>query len=170
MKKGFSLIELMIVLSIISILSTLSIYGVKQLIEERQLSNAIASLASSLRIAQSNSRSSGFRTIVCPSENSLFCDPASNWSNGWITYSDIDESHTLNDHEPIIAVKRNSVDDIKLRFSAPGDPQKIIFYRNGRMWPNGSFVICHTKRQEGVRIIMTQSGRIRRTGIVKTEC
>ena len=170
MKKGFSLIELMIVLSIISVLSTISIYAVKKLIDKRQLSDAIGSLSSSLINAQSNSRSSGFATIICPSQNSKQCDTRSNWSYGWITYNDLDESHTLDNAEPIIAVKNNKIDDIAFTFNAPGNPQKIIFYRNGRLWPNGSFIICHTRIHEGLKIIMTQSGRVRTAAIDMTDC
>ena len=170
MKKGFSLIELLVVLSIISILSSFSIYAVKQLIEKAQLRNAIGSLSSSLISAQSNSRASGLVTIICPSINSTRCDTASNWSHGWITYSDIDGSYSLDKAEPIIAVKDNYPGYIAYTFNAPGNPQKIIFYRSGRLWPNGSFIICHSKSREGSKIIMTQSGRVRTAAISTADC
>ena len=170
MKKGFSLIELMIVLSIISLLSTISIYGVQQLIDQRQLDNAIGGLSSSLINAQSNSRSTGFTTIVCPSQDSARCDNASSWSKGWITYNDINQSHTLDNTEPVIAVYINKVDNITINLAAPGDPQKIIFYRNTRLWPNGSFTVCHTQSHDGLKIIMAQSGRVRTASVGVTDC
>ena len=170
MKKGFTLIELMIVLSIISILSSISIYGIQQLIDQRQLSNAVDVLHSSLRTAQLNSRSSGFTTVICPSQNSVRCDSSSNWSKGWITYIDADESYTLNDEESIIAVNNKKIEDVAFTFTAPGEPQKIILYSSGRLWPNGHFTICQIESHKGLKIIMAQSGRIRSAQIDKTDC
>ena len=170
MKNGFSLIELMIVLSIISILSTFSLYNVHTLMDQRHLDNASRSLNSALMHAQANSRSSGFKTILCPSYNGTHCDSESDWSSGWITYNDLNENHTLETGEPIIAVKNNTDEKIAFNFKAPGKPQKIIFYRNGRLWPNSSFSICHRKQPLGKRIIMTQSGRIRTIDINNTDC
>ena len=170
MKKGFSLIELLIVFSIISILSTFSVHGVRQLIDQKQQRNAVTALTSALMSAQAYSRSSGFKTILCPSVTGVRCDSHSDWSNGWINYIDSDESHTLNNAERVIAVKNNVLEEISYNLAAPGNPQKIIFYRNGRLWPNSSFTVCHRKLNDGSKIIMTQSGRIRTEKIEKSNC
>lgn len=170
MKNGFSLIELLIVLSIFSILSTFSTYGVRQLIDQRQQRNAAAALTSALMNAQAYSRSSGFKTIICPSANGFQCDKHSNWSNGWITYIDRNDSHTLDKAERLIALKNNVLKAINYKMNAPGNPQKVIFYRNGRLWPNSSFTVCHQKLEQGKKIIMIQSGRIRTEAIEKSDC
>lgn len=170
MKTGFSLIELMIVLSIISLLSIYSVYGIQHHIDQRQLTGAVGLLSSSLTSAQSNSRASGFTTIICPSENFTGCDRKSIWSNGWISYNDLDKSHTLDPEEPVIAVSNTISGDVTIRFTAPGTPQKVIFSSSGRLWPNGHFKICHMQTREGVKIILTQSGRIRSSEMIKADC
>lgn len=170
MKKGFTLIEIMMVLSIISVLGTVSLYGVRQLIEQNYLHNTISLLSSSLTAAQSNSRSSGFTTVICSSADSARCDKTSNWSNGWIIYTDVNDSHTLDNSEAVIYVVNGINDDVSIALKALGDPQKIIFYRDGRLWPNGSFSVCHAKFHRGQRIIMFQSGRIRTAEISDFDC
>ena len=170
MKKGFSLIELMIVVSIISALSTFSIYGIKRLYHQRQFDTTIRTLSSSLNFAQSISRASGFITILCPSVDSSRCDPESNWSNGWITYKDTNANYSLDDDETVINVIKHTEEEIRIRLNAPGTPQKIIFYRNGRLWPNGRFTVCHNQINNALAIVITQSGRVRTTHNPVSHC
>ncbi len=161
MKKGFGLIEFMLVISLISVLSVFSISGAQKLLHKRNQDNAFNQLKTTLYTTQSNSQNTGFTTVACPSIDSQNCHPDSDWSQGWLVYNDLDDDKDLDGDEKIILVRQITTDQITINFNALGNGEKIVFYPNGRLWPNGNFVICHQKMSDKYKIITTLSGRIR---------
>ena len=160
MKKGFTLIELLLVISIISVLSAFSIYGTQRLFHGRTHDSAYFQLKSTLYNAQSNSQNTGFTTIVCPSFDSLNCTPNSNWSDGWLVYNDTDNDKNLDSNEIIILSRKLTNNLLHIKFNALGNGEKVVFYPNGRLWPNGNFVICHDEISGKFKITTTLSGRV----------
>ena len=160
MKKGFTLIELLLVISIISILSAFSISGAQRLLHGRAHDNAHHQLKSTLYNAQANSQNTGFTTVTCPTSDSLTCNQNSDWSQGWLAYNDSDDDRILDDDESIILVRRISNNLLSINFNALGNGKKIVFYPNGRLWPNGNFVICHQHVDNKHKITTTLTGRI----------
>jgi len=161
MKKGFSLIELLLVISLISILSVFSVYGTQHLLHSRSHSNAFNQLKHTLYNAQSNSQNTGFTTVVCPSNDSKSCNPESDWSTGWIAYNDANNDKILDIDEKLVIVHKYSSEHISINFNALGNGEKIVFYPTGRLWPNGNFIICHRDIANKQKITTTISGRLR---------
>ena len=170
MKQGFSLIELLLVFTVISLLSVFSIHGAQQLIANRTHQNALNLLKTSLYNAQSNSQNTGFTSIICPSIDSQNCNSNSAWSQGWITYQDADNNGALDTDESVIAVSRHSDSEISIKFNALGNGKKIVFYPAGRLWPNGNFVICHEDIATKFKVTTLLSGRIRIEENEEFEC
>ena len=170
MMKGFSLIELMLVILIISLLSTFSIQRLFSIFNQRELDNATLALKSTLRFAQHHAQASGFRTIVCPSLKLEHCNNNMQWSTGWIVFQDSNENNSLEAHETVVLVKQIDSKKISLSVRAAGKGEKIIFYRNGRLWPNGHFALCHQHINEGIKLIFIQSGRFRNENITQQDC
>ncbi len=161
MKKGFSLIELLLVFAIISILSGFSILGAQQLLANRAHKNTLHLLKTSLYSAQSNSQNTGFTSVTCPSTDSKNCNSNSDWSNGWITYLDVDDNKELDPGETITLARWITDDKLTIKFNAADRGKKIVFYSNGRLWPNGNFVVCHQAIATKYKITTSLSGRIR---------
>lgn len=85
--KGFTLIELMVVVSMIAVLSTLAMPSLVALASNQTLSNSASDLLSAVLQARSSALKENRRVLVQPTSNS-------NWSSGWIIYIDVDKSAT----------------------------------------------------------------------------
>jgi type IV fimbrial biogenesis protein FimT len=95
--RGFTLFELMIVLSIAAVLTAMAVPAMHSFLQNQQQSSAVSNLMITLEYARSEAIKedvpvtgvdcTGTGVCVCPSSNGTSCDPAANWSNGWIVYT-----------------------------------------------------------------------------------
>jgi type IV fimbrial biogenesis protein FimT len=94
---GFTLFELMIVLSIAAILAAMAVPGMRSFLQTQQQISAVTNLITNLNYARSEAikedvpvtgaNCGGTGVCLCASANGTTCDPMGNWSNGWIVYS-----------------------------------------------------------------------------------
>ncbi len=92
MKKqsGFTLIELVITIAIISILLVVGVPSLKTFMQGNQLVATSNDLVSALHIARSEAVRLESRVTICESDNGTSClSPGTgNWKNGWIVFVD----------------------------------------------------------------------------------
>lgn len=90
MKKntGFTLVELMITLFIISILLTVGLPSLRSYSQSNQLVAASNELLSALHIARSEAIRLNSRVSICESSNGTSCATTGSWENGWIVFVD----------------------------------------------------------------------------------
>ncbi len=91
--KGFNLLELVITISLVSILTVLAVPGFEAISNINRLSGTSNEFLTTLQMARSESIRKGVRVVVCRSANpdegaAAICSTASgNWS-GWIVFVD----------------------------------------------------------------------------------
>jgi type IV fimbrial biogenesis protein FimT len=86
---GFTLIELMVTVSVLAILLAIAIPSFQQTIASTRLSTATNDLYASLAQARSDAIRQGVRMTVCKSSDSTSCTTGtSTWSAGWLTVVD----------------------------------------------------------------------------------
>ncbi len=88
--RGFTLVELMVTISLIAILTTLAAPSFTQMIASTRLSAATNELYTSLVQAKSEAIRSGGRVTICPSSDGATCltSATPTWATGWITFND----------------------------------------------------------------------------------
>ncbi|MCS7071721.1 MAG: GspH/FimT family pseudopilin [Anaerolinea sp.] len=92
---GLTLIELMIGLTLLSVLVTLAAPSFQRQIASSQLTTASNDLLLAIARARSESIRLGSRVTVCKSANGSGCDTTSSgWETGWITFVDTTRSGT----------------------------------------------------------------------------
>lgn len=84
--SGFTLLELLVVLVIISVLSAYAIPAFSQSVQRYRASAEISALGTDLQLARSEAVKRGVDVYVCPSSNGSSCTTASTWHIGWIVY------------------------------------------------------------------------------------
>lgn len=87
---GFTLIEIMVTLSIATILLSIAIPSFTKLIESNQITAGANELVSSLILARSEALKRSNNVSVCASANQISCS-GSDFSEGWIVFVDCND-------------------------------------------------------------------------------
>lgn len=93
-QDGFTLIELMVTLSVLAILMALAIPSFQSLMASSNLSAVTNDLMTTLAQARSNAVRRGGRVTVCKSASGTQCAASGDWEQGWIMFNDDDHSGT----------------------------------------------------------------------------
>lgn len=137
--RGFTLLELMVVVSVVAILLAIAAPSFRPLIQSNAMSSTVNTFLSDLRYARNESIKRSGNVVLCRSDAPESINPACNggsgpggngWASGWIVFHDLDNDGTHAATEPILRVQSpiTSVDSIvesgtptnKFRFTATG--------------------------------------------------
>jgi type IV fimbrial biogenesis protein FimT len=90
--RGFTLFELLIVLTVGAILLTIAIPGLSFLVNASRLAAVSNNLVVSLQLARSEAIKRGQRVTVCKTSGAMAitpaCDASANWQEGWLVFVD----------------------------------------------------------------------------------
>lgn len=172
--RGFSLIEVFIILAIVSVLAILAGPSFADMMEKQRIKNAMTSIMSSIRHARSEAISRNSDVTMCASDDGRTCDSTLDWTAGWIIF-----------HNPNLNLQPASANDI---IHVVNDPQKfnglvisnstnnmqsLISYDStgrGIRLPTGGFFsgtlqLRNPSLNDGWNIVVNRGGRIRLTEI-----
>ena len=126
---GFTLIELIVTLAVVSILLLTGIPMLNQMTTSNRLVTQINSIAGSLSVARSESIKRGESITLCGSTDGATCD-TSNWESGWIVFTDADNNAVLNSAtESMLKIVDQFSGGTTLRLSQ-SDSASIMRYRS----------------------------------------
>lgn len=137
--RGFTLLELMVVLAIVAILAMLAAPSFTRLIQANTISSVVNTFLADMRYARSESTRRGGGVVMCRSNSPEAANPTcgngsvpgdNGWVSGWIIFQDWDNDGTQDSTEPLLRVQSpiTSMDSIKeegdtstrFRFTATG--------------------------------------------------
>jgi len=157
--NAFTLIELIITLSIIAIIVNFSTQGVGQILAKVKLNSAKSQLINSLQLARATSIFQKTNAIVCPSSDGKKCDQGKKWSLGWILFADTNKNNQRDSTEVILLI-RSRLKSIQITSSV--NRNKAIFNRSGTVFSNMRLRLCISSNPNlGSEIIISTNGRIR---------
>lgn len=84
--KGITLLELLITLSIMSILLSLAAPSFTNLVAEVRLASVADDLYSSLQLARTEAVKRAVKVEICPSADGANCLVGNNWNSGWMVW------------------------------------------------------------------------------------
>jgi len=159
--KGFTMLELMITLSIAAILAATAVPSFQSLMTQSQLTTQTNELVGSLHYARSEAVKRGMRVTVCTSSDGLECKNGSGWQNGWLIFSDGGTAGEIDGGDEVLRVFPPSQ---RVALTVSSNFSNSISYLasgrsrgNGNLLGNGSFTLCsHGKKNE---ILIASAGR-----------
>lgn len=157
--QGFTLIEIMVVLAIAVIITTMGVPSVMGTIASNRVSTAGNNLVTALNLAKSEAIRTNRSTVLCKSPDGKKCLSSAAWADGWILFYDLNTNEQVDDGERIIRIQGALHESLNFTFKT-GD--FIRFRPNGRNNRNGRF--CFRNSFDEARskaVIITQVGRIR---------
>jgi type IV fimbrial biogenesis protein FimT len=106
LRRGFTLLELLVALGIAGMLLTMGVPAWGKWIAERELRDRAEALLDTLDRARSEAIKRGVRVDVCPLAGTDCAGGAAPWENGWMMFADANRSGDRDTAESLIARTR----------------------------------------------------------------
>ncbi len=156
-RSGATLVELLTVLAIIGILSSLAAPGLRDMIDSHRLDTAATDLFGAIDLTRSQAVARGDRVQLVPLE-----PKGADWSEGWVVFVDADGDRRPGPNEEVIASHGPVADGIVVSFNFTSNklPYYIAYSASGRS--------CRDTSSAAARwgtISLHQDGKIRRIKI-----
>jgi len=161
--QGFTLLDLLVSVAIISILLTVGVPSVKATLRDAHLTTLANDLLGALILARSEAIRRGVTVVVCKSADGIQCGGLG-WDMGWIVFVNSDE-----DSPPVV----DTTEEILRRYEAlPANyslaanhnfVNQVSYRPTGRSNTMGRFVFCHDQlvKDHSRALFVSISGRAR---------
>lgn len=167
--RGVTLIELLVALSVFSILLSVGVPSFSQFTANTRLNSYTNTLFSHMSLARSEAMKRNARVAICKSSDGLACASSGDWSQGWIVFVDQDNSANVGSGEQVITTAPAL--PAGFGFSGNGNVSDYVSY-DGQGIPklasggfqSGTITICPAAPAtagNGRNIILSSSGRAR---------
>jgi type IV fimbrial biogenesis protein FimT len=161
-ESGFTLIELMFVLSVAAILLSVAVPALQMFSTNSKQTSAINEFVSSMHLARNTAITTNARVTMCASSNAASCEAVS-WDSGWILFRDTNSNQTIDGTEAIIGTGSPS-DGLDIVSAEYG--QFLMYRPNGRVMSanvgtnTGEFTVCDARGSDyGKVVFVNLSGR-----------
>jgi type IV fimbrial biogenesis protein FimT len=157
--RGFTLIELMVTLSIAAILLTVAVPNFIVFVQNNRLATQANDLVTMLNYARSEAVKRNQNIGVCSSTTGTSCAGSTTWDTGLIVFVDSNKDGTWNAGETVLQVRQAMEGSNTLR---AGAQTSISYQANGFLAsPNDTFRLCDTRGQQSMRAIaLSLQGRV----------
>jgi type IV fimbrial biogenesis protein FimT len=164
--KGFTLIELMVSISVGMVLLAVAAPSFRQMSVRNRLVTYTNDFISSINLARSESIRRGAPVAVCKSSNGTSC--TGTWSDGWIVFAntDGDSPAAVDVGEPILRKHEALAASYTLSANV-SFANDITFDADGAAGNAGVFAVCHDGNLVGARAIVVT--RLRPRSVADTD-
>ena len=159
--KGFTLIDVLIALSISAIVFGFAIPSFGDLVKKNQTHTAVNHLSRILNYARTLSISTTEVVTICPQQDE-YC--GKDWSNGFLIFIDKNNNGKREESEQIDRIESLTTSSGKLKWAAFGSRYYLKYRPSGSAYQqNGSFTYCPKNNDPHYahQIIINHAGRIR---------
>ena len=166
--RGFTLIEVLVVLALAALLQTLAAPALSAMVDQVRVGSAAQTLHGSLQLARSEAIKRNGRVVVCKSADGLSCVTAGGWEQGWIVFHDRNNNATLDSGEPVLLQERGLPPS--LRLTGNSQVKSYVSYTPlgvtqtpGGGFQAGTLTVCRQSASStaGRQIIISSAGRVR---------
>ena len=164
--RGFTLVELLVVLAVGAILLTIAIPGYAFLVNSSRLAAVTNDLVTALHLARSEAIKRSIRVTVCKTSNAMaetpVCDTTASWQQGWLVFVDGGTKGVIDSGDALLRVQDRAPAAATITFSNYSTyvsylPRGTSQAPNGLA--NGKLHVCVAGEQRD--IVVTRMGRIR---------
>jgi type IV fimbrial biogenesis protein FimT len=128
-QRGFTLVELMVVLALAAVVLVLGVPTFSDVIERTSLATATNMLVGSMNAARSEAITRRVPVVICASSDGGTCSGDDDWSSGWIIFSEPDKNDppVVGDDSELLRV----VGSLGTRVVLGGTHAYVRYYVNG---------------------------------------
>jgi len=156
---GLSVIELMIVLSIVAVLATIAIPSLGAFVQESRVTSMSNHLVANLQYARHEAVFRRANVVACPGDDQLGCTGSNRWDQGWIVFIDANDSRQPDHPEDILRVV---APDERMLMHSAGRTRVRFQPHGGAYGTNLTIRVCDTTlRAQPRAVIVSNPGRVR---------
>jgi type IV fimbrial biogenesis protein FimT len=148
-RRGFTLIEVMVVLVVLAVLLSVGAPSFTNLIRNNRLVSAVYDLRGSLSTARSEALAQRVFVSVCSSNDGASC--SGTWEDGYIAFTDFDGDGTIDTggtgpDDLVFLAEVTGVQDITINLAAADASGRLRFDPQGTaLNNNGTFTVCDVR-------------------------
>lgn len=158
---GFTLIEVMISMTVLGILAGVATPTLSGLIEQQRTFAAMSSLTTHMALARIAAVTQNRRAVLCPSTDGNHCLPGTDWSGGWMLFLDDDGNHKPDAGEDILRTDLEPTSRHLRVVSTVGRPQLRYLPDGSSAGTNLTISICNPQGDLLGAVIVNNMGRPR---------
>ena len=167
MNSGFSLVELMVTVAIISVVVAFGIPSMTEFSKNDRLTTNINTLVGHLAYARSEAVKRSVQVSLCVSNNSGTAAPSctgGNWEDGWMIYIDADGDNSFTAGEEVLRVQQ-ALEGSNTLVPGGGIANQVIYDYRGFAAVAGTFLLCDERAgPHGKSVNISNTGRVRAQG------
>lgn len=162
--RGFTLIELIVTVAVISVLLTLGVPSLQTFLKSNRLTAHTNAIVGTLQLARTEAIKRSGIVVLCGSTNLTSCN-SSSWENGWIVFFDdgADAASAITSaptgSDAILRVNEPLKGGTTIRGFEFTNLSFVSFNNQGRVNSKGSFIICDSDgtliKAKGINIGLT---------------
>ena len=160
--SGYTLVELLITLAILTVLMSISVPGYHSLVQQKQGQTILIKLAKAISLAKSTAIKTQQIVTICRSKDGLTC--SGNWEDGSIVFTDKNADHEINQNDEIIH-RINAIDTGgTIRWRVFQNRQYLQMTALGHTkYQNGNFLYCPQSKdpEHAHQLVINRTGRMR---------
>lgn len=132
-QAGFTLVELMVTLTIVVVLTSMAVPGFQTMLVGHRLETAADTLASDFRFARAEAVKRSAQVSICASNSGTACTGSGGlWKEGWIVFVDDDGDGVFETGDEIVRVQDAFSGIASIASASPGsDRQFFVFQPTG---------------------------------------
>jgi type IV fimbrial biogenesis protein FimT len=167
---GFTLIDLLITLTVLSILLAFALPNLSAQVQDAQVKTATQTLLDSLELTRTHAVFANNRTTIRKQID---------WVDGWEVFIDTNNDGILNNnettiqkHEKLTGVRIIANRPVKnyVSFIGSGEGRNASGSNNTGAFQAGTFTICPKGQGKGYELILARGGRVRTNKIEAYDC
>lgn len=174
---GFTLTELLVVLSIVAVFATVGIPFMAAIMDSIKLSSASNVFLSNLHLARSEAIKRNGRVVLCKSADGASCAGSGGWEQGWLVFHDANNNGALDSGEAVIERAQPLPGNLRLTGNS-SVANYVSFVSTGATklvgggFQAGSLTLCRQSASGGEarQIILNAAGRPRIQKVAVDTC
>ena len=165
---GFSLIELLIVISILAILSAGALPSFAALSQSVSNRSARSALSVSINQARIGAVSRAQHVVACPSSDQVSCLDSVHWQHGWLVFVDANRNGLRDADETILSLAQAQPKGLAI-ISSNGRKRVRYLTDGSAEGSNLTLTFCDRRGARHARsLVINNSGRLR-SGVASAE-